>query len=478
MSPDSLGTENNWALEQINAPFAWGCSTGNPNTQIAVIDYPFDQTEAISNALAPLPTLNGFTLETVRHGTWVTGVIAARGNDSPGITGVMWRAGMVLNDLGATPTLERVSQFISAAAAQHIRIVNLSWGYDWPLRKNDPNWVPNPVDSSTALVYGRLFAASLSATIHGGSMPLVVIAAGDHPVDAFWSLTLALADSSSDHVLVVGGSARANGSVYSQSNRGRRLNIYAPGEDVYTTGTNTPEISVTGTSFSAPLVSGVAGLLLAFDSTLTPVTLRSLILGGATSGHRMLLRAPWIANDSVPILNAYESLRLAAQRPGAPLCGNRVWSVNGQMVAMRDSTVRETLFSTGESGGFLTVMHGGHRIHFLGDSSFSGREFLFDGAHWTETARPDTLPPGIPGGAANSELQGSHDGDSAVVVQAVQNGAVENINVSLEAVATPVTHSLSSWTVPLANSSARMCRAQATGHRHEPVPIRVIPADR
>lgn len=34
LNPDSLGSEHNWALEQVNAPFAWGCSTGksgNPN---------------------------------------------------------------------------------------------------------------------------------------------------------------------------------------------------------------------------------------------------------------------------------------------------------------------------------------------------------------------------------------------------------------------------------------------------------------
>jgi hypothetical protein len=55
LSPDTIGSENNWALEQINAPFGWGCSTGSATTRIAVIDHPFDNNEAISNSLAPLP---------------------------------------------------------------------------------------------------------------------------------------------------------------------------------------------------------------------------------------------------------------------------------------------------------------------------------------------------------------------------------------------------------------------------------------
>jgi hypothetical protein len=329
LSPDTLGSDHNWALEQISAPFAWGCSTGDAATQIAVIDHPFDNTEAIPNALAPLPTLGGFTGETIRHGTWVTGVLAARGNDSTGVTGTMWRAGMVLYDLG-TPNsnLQELVNLIRQAAAAHIKVVNLSWAYDWPKNTHNPTWSPNITDSSDAIAYRGAFAGALRDVIHGNSMPLVVLAAGDHPVDAFWAVTTALADSASDHVLVVGGSARAPGTLYTDGNRGRSLDVYAPGEGVYTTGASTPEVAVDGTSFSAPFVSGVAGLLLSFDTTLTATELRTLIKNGAAAGHRMLPRASWIANDSVPILNAYESLKLAAQRTGAPLCGNRVWAVN------------------------------------------------------------------------------------------------------------------------------------------------------
>jgi subtilisin family serine protease len=71
-------------------------------------------------------------------------------------------------------------------------------------------------------------------------------------------------------------------------------------------------------------VTGIAGLLLSFDPDLTPAQLKGLIVEGARKGGRSM------PNDPTKYLaNAYESLKLAAQRnPRTPICGFPV-SLNG-----------------------------------------------------------------------------------------------------------------------------------------------------
>jgi hypothetical protein len=287
-----------------------------------------------------------------------------------------------------------------------------------------------------------------------------------------------MADSLRDTVLVVGASDQLRNVSWSSGVNStgtyahRYVDLMAPGDSMVVALAHDNHnggdflTHQGGTSVAAALTSGAVGLLVSFDSSLGAPTalhgapeLKRLILAGADSNTRPDESVRKIG--AYRFLSMYKPLVLAARRRGAPLCGNRVWSVNGKVMAMRgDSTVRDTLFATGESGGYLKVMHGGHRIHFLGVTSFNDREFVFDGIHWTEAANPGTLPPAIPGGTANSELQLSHNGDSAVVVQAFQSGGVEQINVSLKSVATHLTRSLSSWTVSLADNSERLCRAQ------------------
>ncbi len=84
-----------------------------------------------------------------------------------------------------------------------------------------------------------------------------------------------------------------------------------------------------GTSFAAPLVSGIAALLFAVDPTLTPAQVKQFIVQGAQRSGRLA--------GGIPIVDAYESLKLAAQRKGAPLCGNRTWFRRGRVIVERGS---------------------------------------------------------------------------------------------------------------------------------------------
>ena len=65
------------------------------------------------------------------HGTAVAGIIASQGNNTIGISGVMWRAGLmslrVLDNTGTGDIADAV-EAIDYAATHGAQVINLSWG--------------------------------------------------------------------------------------------------------------------------------------------------------------------------------------------------------------------------------------------------------------------------------------------------------------------------------------------------------------
>ncbi len=96
------------------------------------------------------------------------------------------------------------------------------------------------------------------------------------------------------------------GSNYSSS--GLNVDVYAPGSDCYTTNKNNSKVLQSGTSISAPFVSGVAALMLSYNPSLTASELKSKILSGADNINITL---PNGTSQSVKKLNAYNSVLLS-----------------------------------------------------------------------------------------------------------------------------------------------------------------------
>lgn len=130
----------------INATTAWQTTTGSSATVIAVIDsgIDFSHPDLTNNQWTnPNPADSGdlhgwdFTTDSGEikdeqgHGTAVAGIIAAEGNNSLGITGVMWRASLmslrVLDNTGTGDVADAV-EAIDYAVAHGAHVINLSWG--------------------------------------------------------------------------------------------------------------------------------------------------------------------------------------------------------------------------------------------------------------------------------------------------------------------------------------------------------------
>lgn len=114
---------------------------------------------------------------------------------------------------------------------------------------------------------GGAFQAMDDAVRSAHSMGVIVIvAAGNAAADACDA-----SPARSPHAITVGGTARGD-VLYSSSSGGSCVDIFAPGESVSGAGhgCNDCTRTLSGTSMSTPLVSGVAAILLQRQPLLTP----------------------------------------------------------------------------------------------------------------------------------------------------------------------------------------------------------------
>jgi subtilisin family serine protease len=363
-----------WALEAVNAPRAWGCSVGDQTTRVAVIDQglrdtSFTDLEANRDVLA-----NGNrSTETFLHGNQVAYTLAARGDNAVQMSGLMWRASLSLHDVSQRDSItglllmagagqnvfplvdfRRFLDAMASAANHGVRVINISLANRSAVNLT----LPPPVSLDTTNRRLMRYIVDDLAFRAPDRRPLFVVSTGNVAGrDAYYAFFPLLTDYLPDQVVVVVGANRAKMLPWTDSTSSR-IHIAAPGDSVGTWGANGAQYA-SGTSFATALVSGAAGLLFAFDPTLTTAEVRDLLIRGAIQGAD--------SAGGVPILDAYESLKLAAQRPGAPLCGNRLWGDSGFVVAERltPTGVVDDVLSVVPANGaptFLAAIHGGKRL--------------------------------------------------------------------------------------------------------------------
>jgi peptidoglycan-associated lipoprotein len=237
------------------------------------------------------------------HGTAVAGVIAAKGNNNVGVAGVLWNAKIMplkfLGSVGCGNVFDEVDA-IDYAIRMGARIITIAAG--------GSGFQQSEFDA---------IAAARDAGI------LVVAAAGNSASDndvspvypASYDLSNVISVASSDFKDKLGF----------LSNYGKKsVHLAAPGDCIFTTmptgsfGLQNPPNSnidctgstfrqnydyITGTSFAAAFVSGVAGLLLIQDPSLTPSELKAILI--STTDPKSSLNGKVISNGR---LNAHRAL--------------------------------------------------------------------------------------------------------------------------------------------------------------------------
>jgi subtilisin family serine protease len=272
-------------LSQISAPAAWSSTTGSASVVIAIIDTGVEGThpDLASKMVAGWNIYgnNSDTSDVYGHGTLVAGTAAAATDNGLGMAGVCWQCLIMpvrISDTKGLATYSAMANGISWAASHGARVANLSY------------------EASTSSTVTQAAQAFINA---GG---VVTIAAGNE------GIFISAPDNPS--ALTVGGIDRTN-TLYSWSNYGNIIDLVAPGS-VYTTFPGGGYGLASGTSFAAPIVAGVAGLMFSANPSLTPASVMSMLKQSATD----LGAAGWDTTFGWGDVNAYGAVTLALT--GAP----------------------------------------------------------------------------------------------------------------------------------------------------------------
>lgn len=276
-------------LAAINAPAAWEIEAGDPSVEVAVIDggvdidHPELEDRIWTNNGDPVDGLDndgngciddlhgcsfqsfvpdGSVEDLDGHGTFVAGIIAAKRDNGEGIAGISAATIMPVRALGAKgkgKTAQLVAS-IRYAAANGADIINLSLALD-------PDNPKCPTDPAVS----RALAAAVND--YGAT---IIAAAGN---SAFDCVAYPAASDDAIAVSASGPSERPDIKAFF-SNYGPEVDVTAPGIGLVSTCPmptavptefcpGAPYGSGDGTSFSTPIVSGIAALLLAQDRGMT-----------------------------------------------------------------------------------------------------------------------------------------------------------------------------------------------------------------
>lgn len=252
------------------------------------------------------------TIEGIRtiqdHNTMVSGILAANRYNNKGIRGMTDAKIMPLNISPSGDEHDKdIAMAIRYAVDNGAKVINMSFGKEFSMHRD---WV---ID---AFKYAEKHNV------------LLVHSAGNDSEDLDKNITFPN-DLNYDETTEIGdnfinvGSITQNfgtGLVSEFSNYGKQnVDLFAPGEDIYTTGAGNRYKFESGTSFSAPMVSGTAALIWMYYPNLNVKEVKQIILDSGTS-YTIDVLLPGTTDKKVPfsqlsktgkVLNVYNAMQLA-----------------------------------------------------------------------------------------------------------------------------------------------------------------------
>ena len=260
LSPDDPYYQENfqWGLNRINAASAWNLTTGSNNVIIAVVDsgidinhpdikgnlwinkneIPDDGIDNDSNGYVDdvygwnFDGDNNNVTDDNGHGTHVAGIIAASGNNTQGISGLMWNATIMplkFLDKNGDGYISDAVKAISYATKMGAFIINCSWG-------------------------GPSYSKALQDVIENSSALVVCAAGNEVSSEDIDTLPNYPASYASSNIITV-AAVDKHDNLCTFSNYGiNSVDVAAPGYSIYSTWPGSRYYYMQGTSMATPYV--------------------------------------------------------------------------------------------------------------------------------------------------------------------------------------------------------------------------------
>jgi subtilase family protein len=314
--PNDPDFNKQWYLEHLNIPQIWSQQTGNSSVVVAVIDsgvevsHPdlhdniwINRNEILGDNIdndnnGYIDDFNGWDFlgddndpspsyfknclrqqtcveEAIIHGTFVSGIISAVGNNHQGISGISWKTKImplrVLGPNGSGNTFD-VIDAVNYAVDNGADIINLSFVGD---------------------AYDQAFELTLERAYNEGV--LIIVAAGNENIsgqptnlDLFKMYPVCHQGRNNENIVLGVGATDADNKLTPYSSYGSRcMDMVAPGDSFWGAIIDDPEIKeftgyyggeYSGTSLAAPVVTGMAALIKSFSPALKNTEIMDLIL--------------------------------------------------------------------------------------------------------------------------------------------------------------------------------------------------------
>ncbi len=291
---DTYYSSRLWGMSKIGMPAAWDVTTGTGGVVVAVFDtgIDLDHPDLAANIwtnTAEIPGNgvdddgNGYTDDVHgydfymrdndpsdghSHGTHVSGIIGAIGNNNAGVVGVCWRPRIMPIKIFDDSGHDDGTTLSSAIEGMQYVITQKNRGV--PVRVTNHSWGGGGYSS---FFRDRLLAAQALDIIH-------ITAAGndgvlDNDVIAHYPSSYTLSS-----VIAVANTTSSDG-LDSRSHYGlTSVDLGAPGDNIYSSVVGGEYGYSSGTSMSAPHVAGVAALICDYMPDLSLAQLRSALLAG------------------------------------------------------------------------------------------------------------------------------------------------------------------------------------------------------
>jgi hypothetical protein len=249
-----------WNMEKIKLREAWDITRGNSSITVGVIDSGIDHTHP--NLAPNVDTSLGynFALDTNNakdeygHGTFVAGLIGAVGNNDHNMFGIAPKVTLIplkVKSPNGSLLSSNIVKAINHANSHKIDILNYSNG----------NTKKNQAIENAIRAYNGLFVNS--AGNNGQNID----------IQPYYPSSFNIPN------MIVVGNSNQQDERRATSNYGKStVDLFAPGTYVTSTSMGGGFSTSSGTSFSAPHVTGAAVLALSMNPSLTPIELKTKII--------------------------------------------------------------------------------------------------------------------------------------------------------------------------------------------------------